>query len=53
MMVLEVEGTRKMGGPWRRRTDRIKEDVEEKGTRREQTQDRAVRRRLVKYIDPT
>ena len=35
------------------RTDETKEDMEDKDVRREQTQDRAVWRRLVQQIDPT
>ena len=45
--VLEVHGTRKRSRPKQRWTDKIKEDVTEKGIRREQTQDRAVWSRLV------
>ena len=51
MMALEVQGTRKRGRPEGRWTDKMKDA--KVGTRREQTQDRAVRRRLVQYIDPT
>ena len=53
MMSLEVQGMRKRGRSKGRWKDKIREDVTEKGTRREQTQDRAVWGRLVKYIDPT
>ena len=52
MMALEVQGTRKRGRPKGRWTDKMKEDAKV-GKRREQTQDRAVRRRLVQYVDPT
>ena len=53
VMPLDIQGTRKRGRPRQRWKDKIKEDVKEKGTRREQTQDGAVRRRLVQHIDPT
>ena len=47
-LALEVQGMRKRGRPKQRWMEKIKEDMKEKGIRREQTQDRAVRRRLVK-----
>ena len=50
---MEAEETRKSGRSRQRRTDKVKEDVMEKGARREQTQDRAAWRRLVQYIDPS
>ena len=46
VMVLEVQGTRKRGGPKQRWMDIIK-DMKVKGSRREQTQDGAMWRRLV------
>ena len=49
----EILGRRKRGRPKRRRLDKIKDDIKEKGLSADDVYDRATRRRMSSYIDPT
>ena len=52
-MEMKVQWRRKKGRPKRRRLDRVKDDIEEKGLSADETHDRATWRRMSSYIDPT
>ena len=52
-MVMRVQGRRKRGRPKRRRLDKVKDDIEEKGLSADDVYDRATWRRMSSYIDPT
>ena len=51
--VMEVPGKRRRGRPKRRWLDSIGNDLSERELSREDAQDRAKWRRLVRHIDPT
>ena len=53
VMVKEVRGKRRRGRPKRRWLDSIRNDLSEKELSREDAQDRAKWRRLIRHIDPT
>ena len=53
VMGMEVPGKRRRGRPKRRWMDTIGNDLSEKELSREDTQDRAKWRSLIRYIDPT
>ena len=52
-MEIKVQGRRKIGRPKRRWLDKVKDDIEEKGTLGDEVYDRATRRRMSSYIYPT
>ena len=52
-MAMEVPGKRRRGRPKRRWMDSIRNDLSEKELSREDTQDRAKWRSLIRNIDPT
>ena len=52
-MMMYLDGRRRTGGPKRRWMDRVNVDLRDKGLLGEETQNRAVSRQLVTYIDPT
>ena len=49
----ESTGERKRGRPKRRWSDKVKDDIKEKGLSADHVYDRATWRRLSSYIDPT
>ena len=53
VMTMEVPGERRRGRPKRRWLDSIRNDLSERELSREDTQDRAKWRRLIRHIDPT
>ena len=53
VMAMEVPGKRRRGRPKRRWLDSIGNDMSEKELSREDAQDRARWRRLIRHIDPT
>ena len=53
VMAMEVPGKRRRGRPKRRWMDSIRNDLSEKELSREDTQDRAKWRSLIRHIDPT
>ena len=53
VVAMEVPGRRGRGGPMRRWLDSIGNDLSEKELSREDAQDRARWRRLIRHIDPT
>ena len=53
VMAMEVPGKRRRGRPKRRWLDSIRNDLSERELSREDTQDRAKWRRLIRHIDPT
>ena len=53
VMAMEVPGKRRRGRPQRRWMDTIGNDLSEKELSRDDTQDRAKWRRLIRHIDPT
>ena len=53
VMAMEVPGKRRRGRPKRRWLDRIGNDLSERDLSREDAQDRARWRRLIRHIDPT
>ena len=53
VMAMEVPGKRRRGRPKRRWMDTIGNDLSEKELSREDTQDRAKWRHLIRHIDPT
>ena len=52
-MVMKVQGRRKRGRPKRRRLDKEKDDIKEKGLSADDVYDLAPWRRMASYIDPT
>ena len=52
-MTMKVQGRRKRGRPKRRWLDKAKDDIKEKGLLADDVYDRATRRRMSSYIDPT
>ena len=52
-MVMKVQGRRKRGRPKRRWLDKVKDGIKEKGLSDDDVYDRATRRRMSSYIDPT
>ena len=52
-MAMEVQGKRRRGRPKRRWMDSIRNDLSDKELSREDTQDRAKWRSLIRHIDPT
>ena len=52
-MVMKVQGRRKRGRPKRRLLDKVKDDIKEKGLSADDVFDRAIRRCMSSYIDPT
>ena len=52
-MAMEVPGKRRRGRPKWRWLDSIRNDLSERELSREDTQDRAKWRRLIRHIDPT
>ena len=53
VMVMELPGKRRRGRPKRMRLDSIRNDLSERDLSREDAQDRAKWRRLIRHIDPT
>ena len=53
VMAMEVPGKRRIGRPKRRWMDSIRNDLSDRELSREDTQDRAKGRRLIRHIDPT
>ena len=53
VMAMEVPGNRRRGRPKRRWMDTIGKDLSEKELSREDTQDRAKWKSLIRHIDPT
>ena len=53
VVAMGVPGKRRRGRPKRRWLDSIRNDLSEKELSREDTQDRAKWRRLIRHIDPT
>ena len=53
VMAMEVPGKRRRGRSKRRWLDNIRNDLSERLLSREDTQDRAKWRRLIRHIDPT
>ena len=53
VMAMEVPEKRRRGSPKRRWLDNIRNDLSERELSREDTQDRAKWRRLIRNIDPT
>ena len=53
VMVIEVPGKRRRGRPKRRWLDSIRNDLSERELSRDDMQDRAKWRRLIRHIDPT
>ena len=53
VMAMEVPGERRRGRPKRRWLDGIRNDLSERELSRENAQDRAKWRRLIRHIDPT
>ena len=53
VMVMVAPGTRRRGRPKRRWLDNIKNDLSERELAREDAQDRAKWRRLIRNIEPT
>ena len=53
VMAMEVPGNRRRGRPKRRWLDSIRHDLSERELSREDAQDRAKWRRLIRHIDPT
>ena len=52
-MVMRVQGRRKRGRHKRRWLDKVKDDIKETGVSVDDVYDRATRRRMSSYIDPT
>ena len=52
-MAMDVPGKRRRGRPKRRWLDSIRNDLSERELSREDTQERAKWRRLIRHIDPT
>ena len=52
-MVMKVQWRRKRGRPKRRLLDKVKDDIKEKGLSADDVFDRATRRCMSSYIDPT
>ena len=50
---MKVQGRRKRGRPKRIWLDKVKDDIKEKGLSADDVYDRAKRRRMSSYIDPT
>ena len=50
---MKVQVSRKRGRPKRRWLDRVKDDIKEKGLSADHVYDRATRRRMSSYINPT
>ena len=52
-MEMKVQGRRKRGRPERRWLVKVKDDIKEKGLSADEVYDRATRRRMSSYMDPT
>ena len=52
-MVMKVLGRRKRGRPKRRFSDKVNDDIKEKGLSADDVSDRATWRRVSSYVDPT
>ena len=50
---MKVQGRRKRGRPRRRWLNRVRDDIKKKGLSADDVYDRATRRRMSSYIDPT